>query len=140
MKYLLDAGTLAAALRGRLPVALKLAELGPGDVAISVLSRMQVEIGLCSSPRAQARHSRLFKELIQTVRTLEFGEAEAQQAATLGAYLQSGGESIGVMELMLAAQAMTNRYTLIAEDMRPYRMVTGLNVESWLSKPAKTVQ
>ena len=129
MKYLLDAGTLAAALRGRLPVALKLAELGPGDVAISVLSRMQVEIGLCSSSRAQARHSRLFMACAASINSI-----------TLGAYLQSGGESIGVMELMLAAQAMTNRYTLIAEDMRPYRMVTGLNVESWLSKPAKTVQ
>ena len=46
MKYLLDAGTLSAALRGRLPVVLKLAELGPGEIAMSVLSRMQVEIGL----------------------------------------------------------------------------------------------
>ncbi|MGQ0530050.1 MAG: type II toxin-antitoxin system VapC family toxin [Panacagrimonas sp.] len=138
MKYLLDAGTVSAALRGRLPVVLKLAELGPGEVAMSVLSRMQVEIGLRTRPRAQARYARLLKTMAETVRILEFGEAEAQQAATLGAYLESllgaGGERIGPMELMLAAQAMTHRYTLVAEDLTPYRMVTGLNVENWLGK------
>lgn len=140
MKYLLDAGTLSAALRGRLPVVLKLAELGPGEVAMSVLSRMQVEIGLRTRPRAQARYARLLRTMAQTVRTLEFGEAEAAQAATLGAYLESlsdsGGEKIGPMELMLAAQAMTHRYTLVVEDVAPYRMVNGLNVENWLGKAA----
>ena len=134
MKYLLDAGTLSAALRGRLPVVLKLAELGPGEIAMSVLSRMQVEIGLRTKPRAQARYARLLRTMAETVRTLEFGEAEAQQAATLGAYLESGGEKIGPMELMLAAQAMTHRYTLVAEDLAPYRMVNGLNVENWIGK------
>jgi tRNA(fMet)-specific endonuclease VapC len=134
MKYLLDAGTLSAALRGRLPVVLKLAELGPGEVAMSVLSRMQVEIGLRVRPRAQARYARLLRTLSETVRTIDFGDAEARQAATLGAYLESGGERIGPMELMLAAQAMTHRYTLVAEDLAPYRMVNGLNVENWLGK------
>jgi tRNA(fMet)-specific endonuclease VapC len=136
MKYLLDAGTLSAALRGRLPVVLKLAELGPGEVAMSVLSRMQVEIGLRTRPRAQQRYARLLRTLSETVKTLEFGEAEAQQAATLGAYLEQGGERIGPMELMLAAQAMTHRYTLVAEDLAPYRMVNGLNVENWIGKSA----
>ena len=136
MKYLLDAGTLSAALRGRLPVVLKLAELGPGEVAMSVLSRMQVEIGLRTKPRAQARYARLLRTLAETVKTVEFGEAEAQQAATLGAYLEQGGEHIGPMELMLAAQAMTHRYTLVAEDLAPYRMVNGLNVKNWIGKNA----
>lgn len=134
MKYLLDAGTLSAALRGRLPVVLKLAGLGPGEVAMSVLSRMQVEIGLRSRPRAQARYARLLRSLAETVRVLEFGDAEAGQAATLGAYLESGGEHIGLMELMLAAQAMTHRYTLVVEDVTPYRIVNGLNVENWIGK------
>jgi predicted nucleic acid-binding protein len=40
------------------------------------------------------------------------------------------------MELMLAAQAMTHRYTLVAEDLAPYRMVNGLNVENWIGKAA----
>jgi tRNA(fMet)-specific endonuclease VapC len=115
---------------------LKLAELGPGEVEMSVLSRMQVEIGLRTKPRAQARYARLLRTLAETVKTVEFGEAEAQQAATLGAYLEQGGEHIGPMELMLAAQAMTHRYTLVAEDLAPYRMVNGLNVENWIGKSA----
>lgn len=141
VKYLLDAGTLSAALRGRLPVVLKLAELGPGEVAMSVVSRMQVEIGLRVRPRAQARYARLLRTLAETVRMVEFGVIEAQQATTLGAYLESTGERIGLMELMLAAQAMTHRYTLVVDDLAPYRMVTGLNVENWVggAVPVKAV-
>ncbi len=134
MKYLLDGGTLKAALCGRLPVALKMAELGPGDVAVSVVSRLQLEIGLSSSPKAQTRYARLYEVLSNTIRTIEFGEHEAQQAATLGAYLKSGGEAIGTMELILAAQAMTHHFTLVVDDITPYRMVTGLKVENWLSE------
>lgn len=139
MKYLLDAGTLSAALMGRLPVARKLGETEPGDIAISVLSQMQVEIGLRRNPQARARYARFLRVLKQSVRVIEFGEAESKQAATLGAYLQSTGEPIAPMELMLAAQAMTHHYTLVAEDLAPYRMVTGLNVENWLGKQASSI-
>lgn len=137
MKYLLDAGTLSAALMGRLPVARRLGEAEPGDIAVSVLSRMQVEIGLRTQPRARARYARLLRAMDQAVRTIEFGEAEARQAATLGAYLQAHGEAIGPMELMLAAQAMTHHHTLVADDLAPYRMVTGLNVENWVGRAAE---
>ena len=139
MKYLLDAGTLSAALMGRLPVARKLAETEPGDIALSVVSRMQVEIGLRTQPRARARYARLLRVMDQTLRLIEFGEAEARQAATLGAYLQANGVDIGPMELMLAAQAITHQHTLVVENTVPYQMVTGLNLENWLSKSPEAV-
>ena len=39
MKYLLDAETVIAAVKGRLPVVLRLGQLKPDDVAVSVISR-----------------------------------------------------------------------------------------------------
>lgn len=133
MKYLLDADTLCAALCGRLPVVTRLARIGPGHVAVSAVSRMQVEIGLRKRPEAQQRYGRLLKSLIAAVRTLEFGEADAAQAATLGAYLVADEKPIGTVELMLAAQAMTHGHTLVVTDLAPYRLVAGLNIENWAS-------
>lgn len=139
MKYLLDGGTLAAALKGRLPVVLRLSELAPGQVALSVFARLQVEIGLRQQPRAQARYAKLMREFCQRLQLIEFGDAEARQAATLGSYLTAKGESIGAVELLLAAQAVAHRCTLVTEDVRPYRMVAGLNVENWLDPESEVL-
>lgn len=134
MRYLLDGGTLAAAVKGRLPVVLRLAQLSPREVAMSVIGRMQVEIGLRAQPRAQARHGRLLREFSQSLHVIDFGDLESRQAATVGAYLAAAGESIGALQLMLAAQAMTHRCTLVCDDIKPYRMVAGLDVENWLDQ------
>lgn len=141
MKYLLDGGTLAAAIKGRLPVVLRLAQLSPGEVALSVFSRMQVEIGLRVQPRAQARYGKLLREFSQNLQVIEFGAAESELAATVGTYLASAGEAINALDLMLAAQAMTHRCTLVCDDVAPYRMVAGLDVENWLNyKPGTTLR
>lgn len=134
MKVLLDAGTLSAMLRGRLPVVLQLSKARPIDVAIPVVAKMQVEIGLQAHPRAQARYGKLLKEFIESVRLIEFGEVEADAAVRIGGYLAASGERIGAVELMVAATAVAHQRTLIAETAAPYRAVPGLAVESWLDQ------
>lgn len=132
MKVLLDAGVIAAAVKGRLPVVLKLAQLKPGDVAVSVISQVQAEVGLRSQPRAQARFGKLQREFFESVRVLEFGSAEAQQASTLGSYLAQSGESLGGFELILAATALAHRLVLVTDRTSPYLHVPGLEVEKWM--------
>lgn len=132
MKILLDAGTLAAMLRGRLGVVLQLSQRRPVDVAIPVMARMQVEIGLQAEPRAMARYGRLLREFVESVHVLEFGDAEADAAVRIGSHLAASGVRIGALELMLAATAVAHQRTLIAESTFPYRAVPGLALESWL--------
>ena len=134
MKVLLDAGTLAAMLRGRLEVVLQLSRRRPVDIAIPMVARMQVEIGLQSDARAQARYSKLLREFIDSVRVIEFGEAESEAAARVGSYLASSGERIGAIELMNAGTALAHQRTLVASMTAPYRAVPGLAVESWLEQ------
>lgn len=134
MKVLLDAGTLAAMLRGRLGVVLQLARRRPVDVAVPVVARMQVEIGLQADPRAQARYSKLLREFVDSVQVIEFGEVEAEAAARIGSYLAASGETIGAIELMLAGTAVAHQRTLVAEAAAPYRAVPGLALESWLEQ------
>jgi tRNA(fMet)-specific endonuclease VapC len=131
VKYLLDAPVLAAAVRGRLPVVLRLAELKPGDVAVSVVSRVEVELGLRAQPRQQARQFRLLRELLASVHQLEFGAAEAQQAVQLAAYLQPSGERLSALDLQVAATAMTHRLTLITDRPAAFAALPGLDLEQW---------
>jgi len=131
VKYLLDSDVLAGAVRGRLPVVLKLGQLKPTDIAVSVLARMEAETALRLQPRAQARYGRLLKELLASVSVLDFGQAEAQQAVSLGAYLQAAGERLSTLDLLQAATALTHQLVLVTDRSAAFADVPNLDVERW---------
>ncbi len=131
MRYLLDADVLAGAVKGRLPVVLKLSQLKPTEVAVSVVSRMEAETALRLQPRAQARYGKLLKEFLATVPVLDFGAAEAQQAVALTAYLHPAGEKLAALDLMLAATAVVHQLTLVTDRIPAFASVPNLDVERW---------
>ncbi len=131
MKYLLDSDALAAAVRGRLPVVLKLEQLKPTDVAVSVFARMEAETALRMQPRAQARYGRLLKDFLASINVLDFGTAEAKQAVNLSAYLQGAGDSLSTLDLLQAATALSHQLTLVTERGSAFAGVPNLDVERW---------
>lgn len=131
MKYLLDSDTLAGAVKGRLPVVLKLAQLKPTDVAVSVLARMEAETALRLQPRVQARYGKLLKEFLGAVTVLDFGPVEAQQAVNLGAYLQAADEKLAPLDLLQAATALAHQLVLVTDRPAAFTGVPNLDAERW---------
>lgn len=130
-RYLLDAGTVVAAVQGRLPVVLRLSRLKPGEVAVSAISRMQAEVALRRTPRAPARYSRLLREFFESVRVLDFRSEDADQVVNLAPYLPQDGSSPAGYELLLAATALSHRLTLVTDAPQRFAFVPGLEAESW---------
>ncbi|QHS09632.1 PIN domain-containing protein [Sinimarinibacterium sp. NLF-5-8] len=131
MKYLLDSDVLAGAIKGRLPVVLRLAQLKPTDIAVSVMARIEAETALRLQPRAQARFGRLLKDFLASVDVLDFGQAEAQQAVNLGAYLQAADEHLPTLALLQAATALSHQLILVTDRVSDYASVPNLDVERW---------
>jgi len=131
MKYLLDSDVIAAAIKGRLPVVLKLQSLKPSDVAVSVIGVAEAETALRLNPRAQARYGKLLKEFLQSVQVLELGEAEAKQAVSLGVYMQAAGEKLAPLDLWLAATAVARQLVLVTDRKATFASVPNLEVERW---------
>jgi tRNA(fMet)-specific endonuclease VapC len=131
VKYLLDSDVVAAAIKGRLPVVLKLQALKPSDIAISVLSQAEAETALRLNPRAQARYGKLLKEFLQAVPVLDLGAAEVQQAVVLGVYLQAAGEKLAPLDLWLAATAVARQLVLVTDRLATFAAVPNLDVERW---------
>lgn len=134
MRYLLDASVAAAAVKGRLPIVLKLAALKPDDVAVSVVSRMQAESALRAQPAAQARFGKLLREFFAAVRPLDFGAPEAQQAVGLAAYLQQAGETMAALDLQVAATALAHQLVLVTDRAEAFAAVPNLDVETWADR------
>ncbi|HEX4871349.1 MAG TPA: PIN domain-containing protein [Nevskiaceae bacterium] len=142
MKMLLDAATLAAALQGRLPVAMQLARRRPAEVAVSRLALAQVEIGLRARPRAAALYQTRFEDFRDSLRVHDFGPAEAEQAVRLGAQLQLSGETLPAIALIDAATALAHHCCLVSAEPERFRWVAGLQCTSWLrpASPGSTLE
>ncbi|HWU69578.1 MAG TPA: PIN domain-containing protein [Stenotrophobium sp.] len=132
MKYLLDSNVILAAVKGRLPVVVRLSSIRPSDVAVSIIGRMEVEMELRASARAQGKAGRLMREFFESVRVLEFGVNEALQAATLGTYQRQSGERMDRYDLLVAATALAHQLILVTETPAAFIHVPGLETENWL--------
>jgi tRNA(fMet)-specific endonuclease VapC len=130
VKYLLDAGVIASAIRGRLPVVLKLSQLKPDDVAVSAVSRVECE-GALRQPAQSARAQKLLREFLGAIRTIEFGAREAQQAVTLAQYAQDDANKLSALDLLVAATAVTHQLTLVTERVARLGAVPHRDVECW---------
>lgn len=128
---LLDAETVIAAVKGRLPVVIRLAELKPDQVAISVISQVEVEAALRSQPRVNSRHGKLLKTFFGAVSLLDFDSRCAQQAAALGAYLQQAGEPLPPLDLLLAATALAYQRSLVSPRSALFARVPQLDLQNW---------
>lgn len=130
MRYLLDSSLIAAVLKGRLPVVLKLSQLKPGDVAISVLSKLEVENAIRREPRLQSRFGRLLREFVASVAVLDVNALVAQQAGTVTTYL-GNEQKLSGFDLLTAATAMAHQLTLVTERQQVFAAVPGLEIEVW---------
>ncbi len=131
MKVLLDTATVIAAIKGRLPVVLRLAQLKPAEVAVSIVSRMDAEMALRLAPKTNARFARLLKEFFAAVKVLDFTEADAAQAVNLAPYLPQGVDALKSFELQLAATALSHQLTLITDSPQRFALIPGLDAEKW---------
>lgn len=133
MKVLLDTATVIAAIQGRLPVVLRLAQLKPAEVAVSAVSRMEAEVALRLSPKSNARFTRLLRDFFASVKVLDFTEAEALQVAGLAPYLPQGAEALRGAELQLVATALNHQLTLVTTTPQRFALIPGLDAERWVS-------
>lgn len=131
VSYLLDADTVIAAVKGRLPVVLRLSRLKPGEIAVSAISRLEAEAALRRAPRASAKFSRLLREFFGAVKVLEFGAVEAAQASQIQNWSAGSPEAPSGLDLLVAATALAHQRVLVTERPQRFASVNGLELESW---------
>jgi tRNA(fMet)-specific endonuclease VapC len=131
VRYLLDSNIVCSAIKGRLPVVLKLSALKPGDVAVSVVSRVEAEASLRSTARAQGRFGKLLREFLAQVAIVNFGASEAQAATTIAATLKADGQRLSAFDLLVAATALAHQMILVTDRPAAFADVPNLDVENW---------
>jgi len=128
--YLLDTNTVSYIIRGNRPrVRERLLRVAMAEVGISVITEAELLFGLARRPDA-TRLKTVVEEFLLRVEVLPWDSAAAQQYARIRATPEGGGEPMGNLDLMIAAQALGSGLVLVTSDA-VFRRVKGLKIEDW---------
>jgi tRNA(fMet)-specific endonuclease VapC len=134
MKYLLDTNVLSDFARGEADVAARLRQEAPPQLAVSVITELEVEYGLTRNPNLAPRVREAMRMLLNTISVLPFEREDARVAAQLRAALNSQGTPIGAYDLLLAACALRRGLKIVTHNAREFMRVSGLGLEDWHSR------
>jgi len=128
--YLLDTNTVSLALRGRAPeVVVRLREVAREDVAVSVITAMELRFGLAKNPSTRARAA--VEGFLDVVRVLAIERSVEKPYGDLRALLERAGRPIGALDTIIAAHALALRAVLVTNNTREFRRVRALRCEDW---------
>jgi tRNA(fMet)-specific endonuclease VapC len=135
VKYLLDTNVLSDFARGERAVMARLRQEAPPQLAVSVITEMEVEYGLARNPDLAPRVREAMQTLLNTISVLPFEREDARVAAQLRASLNSQGTPIiGAYDLLLAACALRRGLKIVTHNAREFIRVGGLGFEDWRSR------
>ena len=128
--FLLDTGTCIDALKQNENVLRQLLSTPREDVAVSVITEAELRTGAAKSS-APVKTLHLIENFLRPMTLINFTSDDAIAYASVRAKLERAGTSIGPLDTLIASQAVARRLTLVSNNEREFRRVTGLHVENW---------
>jgi tRNA(fMet)-specific endonuclease VapC len=128
--YLLDTNTVSYIVKGRPPqVRERLVRVPIQQVGVSVVTEAELRFGVARM-RQESCLEGVVEEFLRRVEILVWDSAAARHYAHVRASLERTGESMGNLDLMIAAQALAIGAILVSSD-RVFRKVKGLVIQDW---------
>lgn len=129
MSYLLHTDTCASIIRNAQPMKTRFTQALPG-VQMSVISVTGLELWLLR-PRTPRRYRPEFFSFAQFVALVDVTEPIAHRAAMLTYLFRRQGHRIGLADLLIAATAVENQWTLVTHSTPRFANIPGLTVIDW---------
>ncbi len=134
MKYLLDTNTCIYIINKKPPSAVsRIRSKQAEEIAISTITIAELEYGVYRSQHADQNRIALLEFLVPFI-ILDFDQSAAAIYGSIRASLQSKGTPIGPMDLLLAAQAMSQQLVIVTNNEKEFRRIEGLQIENWIRK------
>jgi len=129
--FLLDTNIVSDLVRnpgGR--AAARLAEVGDGDIATSVIVAGELRYGCLR--KGSSRLTERVEALLREIEILSLKPEVSAHYGDIRRSLEARGTPIGQNDLWIAAQARSLDAALVTDNEEEFRRVEGLRVENWL--------
>ena len=131
MKYLLDTCTVSDFVKGQPNILARVKATPPDLIAVSALTRMEVDYGLALNTRRATKLAPILDAFFSTIATLPFDEADAHAAAAIRAALKFLGQPIGAYDVLIAGTGLVWGLVVVMLNLGEFMRVSGLQVENW---------
>jgi len=130
MAFLLDTDTCIYALKQNERVLQQLLSTAREEVLVSVITEAELRTGAAKSS-SPIRTLHLVENFLRPLTLIDFTSEDAISYANVRAKLERAGPPIGPLDTLIASQAVARKLTLVSNNEREFRRVTGLAIENW---------
>jgi len=131
MNLLLDTNMCIYLIKKRPPSVLKRFDtLAAGTLAVSSITVAELEFGVQKSQYPSQNQQALEQFLLPLV-ILDFDHEAARTYGKLRAWLEIRGKTIGALDMLIAAHALSKGLPLATNNVREFSRVPGLKVINW---------
>ena len=132
MRYLIDTNICIYVIQHHPPQVIdRLKSCGIGDVAVSSITIAELEYGAAKSSRPDQNREALVA-FASPLEILPFDDQAALHYGDIRVCLERSGQSIGAMDMLIAAHARSIPLTLVTNNAREFARVPHLLVENWV--------
>ena len=129
--YLLDTTTVSDYLRGNIGILTKLKSISPKLIAISSITKFEIEYGLRKKPSLRKVYQPQLEEIYSQTKDIEFSTTVAIEAAKIRDELVKAGTPIGLADLLISAIARHHKLIIITSNIKHFANVKHLQLEDW---------
>ncbi|MBI2336274.1 MAG: type II toxin-antitoxin system VapC family toxin [Deltaproteobacteria bacterium] len=132
MKYMLDTNICIYLIKKKPPVVIgRLKKKKLSEVCISSITFSELEYGVEKSERIDQNKIAL-AEFILPIDVMPYDELAATQYGRVRTYLEKKGQTLGALDMLIAAHALSVGVTLVTNNVREFARVPGLKIENWV--------
>lgn len=131
MQYLLDTCVISDFIKGEPGTQTRLNQISPADIAVSVITVMELRYGLLNNPQRAKKIEPAITSLLNSVSILEFNQEDAEQTAQIRSILKKQGQPIGAYDVLIAATALHHGLIMVTANQKEFDRVAGLQTRNW---------
>ena len=131
MKYLLDTNICIYLINERpKKVLAHFKRHSLGDIGISSITASELAFGVAKS--ASSKNSAALEAFLLPLTVVDYDAGAAMIYGDIRATLERQGKTIGPLDMLIAASALSRQLILVTNNEKEFRRISKLKVENWL--------
>lgn len=131
MNFLLDTDTCVYFLRGNPNVHARINQVGRDEVALSIVSLVELRYGAEYSADSLKNHG-IVDAFVEGIVVLGIDDWIARRFGQIKSRLRRDGQLIADFDLLIAATALSRNLTLVTNNTVHFERVPDLALQNWL--------
>lgn len=102
-----------------------------GEIAVSTITISELQYGVWKNKKRRFNKQRV-EEFLTPLEILTYDEFSANIYGEIRLQLEKRGESIGPLDLLIAAHALSKNLILVTNNEKEFKRIKNLKVENWV--------